>query len=150
MRLCMSCTRSGLSRWRAGVVSVAVAAMMAQAGGAQEALPVQPRTPPLMLGAAWYPEQWPEAQWDKDLALMQQAHITFARVGEFAWSSMEPSEGNYQLDWLAHAIRAAEKHGIAMVLGTPGATPPRFRGTWENARLAAVGRLRLAARFAVW
>ena len=64
MRLSMSCTRGGLSRWRAGVVSVAVAAMMAQAGGAQEALPVQPRTPPLMLGAAWYPEQWPEALWD--------------------------------------------------------------------------------------
>ena len=129
MRLSVSCTRGGLSRWRAGVVSVAVAAMMAQTAGAQEALPVQPRTPPLMLGAAWYPEQWPEAQWDKDLELMQQAHVTFARVGEFAWSSMEPSEGNYQLDWLAHAIRAAEKHGIAIVLGTPGATPPAWLTT---------------------
>ncbi len=79
-----------------------------------------------MLGAAWYPEQWPESRWDADLALMEQAHITFTRVGEFAWSSMEPTEGNVQLDWLAHAIRAAEKHHIAIVLGTPGAAPPAW------------------------
>ena len=31
--------------------------------------------PPLLLGAAWYPEQWPEAQWEPDLALMEAAHI---------------------------------------------------------------------------
>ena len=24
-----------------------------------------------MLGAAWYPEQWPEARWEADLALME-------------------------------------------------------------------------------
>ena len=93
---------------------------------AQQPIPPQPRTPPLLLGAAWYPEQWPESRWDADLQLMQNAHITFARVGEFAWSSMEPAEGNYQLDWLAHAVRAAEKHHIAIVLGTPGAAPPAW------------------------
>lgn len=93
---------------------------------AQQPLAPQPRTPPLMLGAAWYPEQWPESRWDADLALMEQAHITFVRVGEFAWSSLEPTEGNYQLDWLAHAVRAAEKHHIAIVLGTPGAAPPAW------------------------
>src|ERR1700680_1621208 len=25
--------------------------------------------PPIMLGTAWYPEQWPESRWDADLAL---------------------------------------------------------------------------------
>ena len=49
--------------------------------------------PPLLLGAAWYPEQWPESRWESDLALMQQAHLHVVRVGEFAWSSLEPSEG---------------------------------------------------------
>ena len=50
----------------------------------------------------------------------------FARVGEFAWSTMEPSEGNFQLDWLEHAIRLAEKHHIAIVIGTPTAAPPAW------------------------
>ena len=43
-----------------------------------------------MLGTAWYPEQWPESRWDADLTLMQQAGIHMVRVGEFAWSRMEP------------------------------------------------------------
>jgi len=82
--------------------------------------------PPLYLGTAWYPEQWPESRWDADLALMQAAGIRFARIGEFAWSRMEPSEGKYDLDWLEHAVRAAEKHNIAIVLGTPSAAPPAW------------------------
>ena len=26
--------------------------------------------PPLLLGTAWYPEQWPEAVWEQDLQRM--------------------------------------------------------------------------------
>jgi len=91
---------------------------------AQTALRPAPGKPALLLGAAWYPEQWPESRGDTDLALMEAAHIHFVRVGEFAWSRMEPSEGNFQVDWLNRAIRAAEKHHVAVVLGTPSAAPP--------------------------
>ncbi len=91
-----------------------------------QASPIFDHRPPLDLGTAWYPEQWPESRWEDDLALMQQAHVHFVRVGEFAWSRMEPSEGHYDLDWLDHAIRAAEKHRIAVVLGTPSAAPPAW------------------------
>ena len=80
----------------------------------------------LMLGTAWYPEQWPESRWDDDLTLMQQAGIRMVRVGEFAWSRMEPSEGHYDLDWLDHAVTAAAKHGIYTVVGTPTAAPPAW------------------------
>src|SRR5258707_4518118 len=69
-----------------------------------------PSAPPIMMGTAWYPEQWPESRWDEDLALMQQAGIRMVRVGEFAWSRMEPSEGQYDLDWLDRAVTAAAKH----------------------------------------
>src|ERR1700734_549510 len=54
----------------------------------------------LLLGAAWYPEEWAESRWEEDLRLMEAAHITVARVAEFAWSRMEPSEGKYDFDWL--------------------------------------------------
>ena len=82
--------------------------------------------PPLYLGTAWYPEAWPESRWDADLALMEKAGIRFTRIGEFAWSHMEPSEGHFDLDWIDHAIRAAERHHIAIVLGTPSAAPPAW------------------------
>jgi beta-galactosidase len=94
--------------------------------GSQAPLPAEAGKPALLLGAAWYPEQWPESRWDADLQLMQDAHINFVRVGEFAWSTFEPHEGDYQLDWLARAIRAAERHHIAVVIGTPSAAPPAW------------------------
>ncbi|HVU45017.1 MAG TPA: beta-galactosidase [Terracidiphilus sp.] len=82
--------------------------------------------PSLLLGAAWYPEQWPESRWDADLQLMEDAHLHVVRVGEFAWSTLEPSEGRFDLDWLARAIRLAEKHRIAVVIGTPTDAPPAW------------------------
>ena len=85
-----------------------------------------PAPPPILLGTAWYPEQWPESRWDADLTLMQQAGVHMVRVGEFAWSRMEPSEGQYDLDWLDHAITAAAKHNIYIVLGTPTPAPPAW------------------------
>ncbi len=105
--------------------------------------PPAPASPPaLYLGTAWYPEQWPESRWDTDLSLMEAAHIRFVRVGEFAWSRLEPSEGHYDLDWLARAIRAAERHHIAVVIGTPSAAPPAWLTTEypETLRIKEDGR----------
>jgi len=109
--------------------AIALTILLPLATLAQAPLPAESRTPPLLLGAAWYPEQWPESRWDADLTLMEQAHIHFVRVAEFAWSTMEPTEGNFQLDWLDRAIRAAERHHIAIVLGTPSAAPPAWLTT---------------------
>jgi beta-galactosidase len=85
------------------------------------AMPGQP-----LIGAAWYPEQWPEQRWDADLSLMEAAGFNVVRVGEFAWSRMEPREGVYEFDWLARAIRLAEKHHIAVIIGTPTDAPPAW------------------------
>jgi len=84
---------------------------------------------PLRFGVAWYPEQWPEERWEADLALMQAAHINVVRVGEFAWSALEPREGQFDFAWLDRAIEAAGRHHIAVVLGTPTAAPPAWLTT---------------------
>ncbi len=83
-------------------------------------------TPPLLLGVAWYPEQWPESRWDTDLSLMEAAHIHLVRIGEFAWSRIEPEEGKYDLDWMERAIALAAKHHIVVVIGTPTDAPPAW------------------------
>jgi beta-galactosidase len=82
-----------------------------------------------LLGVSWYPEQWPESRWDTDLDLMQKAGIRVVRVGEYAWSSMEPSEGQYDLDWLQRAVDRAAAHGISVVLATPSDAPPAWLTT---------------------
>jgi beta-galactosidase len=80
----------------------------------------------LHLGASYYPEHWPEERWPEDIRLMREAGFTVARLGEFAWSSMEPSDGDFQLDWLERVIRQLGAAGIATVLGTPTAGPPAW------------------------
>lgn len=92
------------------------------------ALSQKPYTTPNapLLGAAWYPEQWPESRWDADLSLMEKAHFDVVRVGEFAWSTMEPSEGHYDFSWLDRAIALAARHHIAVVIGTPTDAPPAW------------------------
>jgi beta-galactosidase len=111
----------------------------ASVSAAQSALPPPP---PLLLGTAWYPEQWPEARWDADLALMQHSGVHMVRVAEFAWSRMEPEEGNYDFDWLDRAITAAAKHNIYTVIGTPTAAPPAWltQKYPETLRMNADGR----------
>jgi len=103
-----------------------LAALAAGTAAARAAAPPPATVPPLMLGASWYPEQWPEARWDADLALMQAAGLRMVRVGEFAWSSLEPEEGRYTLDWLDRAIAAAAAHHIFVVIGTPTDAPPAW------------------------
>jgi len=80
----------------------------------------------LHLGASYYPEHWSEEQWAKDIHLMQEAGMTVARMGEFAWSSLEPSAGEFCFDWLERVIGQLASAGIATVLGTPTAGPPAW------------------------
>jgi len=91
------------------------------------AIPTQiPGQDAILMGVAWYPEQWPESRWEEDLRLMEAADLKVVRIAEFAWSRMEPSEGHYDFDWLERAITLAAKHHIVSVLGTPTATPPAW------------------------
>ncbi len=80
----------------------------------------------ILMGTDWYPEQWPESRWETDLQMMDSAHIKVVRIAEFAWSRLEPSEGQFDFSWLDRTIRLAEKHHIAVVLGTPTAGPPAW------------------------
>jgi len=80
----------------------------------------------LHFGAAYYPEHWPEERWAEDIRLMQEANLTVVRMGEFAWSTMEPSAGQFNFDWLDRAIEKLAAAGIVSVLGTPTAAPPAW------------------------
>jgi beta-galactosidase len=80
----------------------------------------------LHLGAAYYPEHWPEEHWPEDIRLMREAGLTVARMAEFAWSTMEPAGGVFHLDWLERAISMLAGAGIVSVLGTPTAAPPAW------------------------
>lgn len=78
------------------------------------------------LGTCYYPEHWPEQTWAEDAARMADLGLTWVRIGEFAWSRLEPTPGDLQFDWLDRAIDVLHAAGLKVVLGTPTATPPRW------------------------
>lgn len=78
----------------------------------------------MLVGSYYYPEQWPEQNWDRDLKKMASLGFEFTHYGEFAWSAMEPEEGKYNFEWLDKAIALAEKYKLKVVLCTPTPTPP--------------------------
>ena len=78
------------------------------------------------LGCAYYPEYWGVDRVETDAKLMKEAGINFARIGEFAWSRMEPQEGVFTLDWLNKSIEILNRYGIKVLMCTPSATPPAW------------------------
>lgn len=77
-------------------------------------------------GVAYYPEFWPESRWPEDVRLMKRARVNIARIGEFAWTAMEPSEGKFDLGWLHRIVERLGRAGINVLLCTPTATPPAW------------------------
>jgi beta-galactosidase len=75
-------------------------------------------------GVDYYPEHWPEEDWPQDARLMAEAGFNVVRLAEFAWSKMEPKEGQYDFDWLDRAISLLASQDMRVVLGTPTASPP--------------------------
>ncbi|WP_193178561.1 beta-galactosidase [Oricola nitratireducens] len=79
-----------------------------------------------ILGVCYYPEHWPDERWDEDARMMADAGIARVRIGEFAWSRIEPQPGGYDWDWMDRAFETLAAHGLGIVLGTPTATPPKW------------------------
>jgi len=77
-------------------------------------------------GVCYYPEHWPETQWAKDAADMVALGLSWVRVGEFAWSRLEPKRGAYDFGWLDRVVEVLGKAGLKVILGTPTATPPHW------------------------
>src|SRR5258708_33912312 len=77
-------------------------------------------------GVDYYPEQWPQDRWVIDARLMAGAGFNVARLAEFAWVKMEPTEGRFDFSWLDEAISVLTAQGIRVILGTPPASPPAW------------------------
>jgi beta-galactosidase len=75
-------------------------------------------------GGDYNPEQWPEATWHEDVALMSQAGVTLVTVGVFSWALTEPSPGQYEFGWLERVLDLLHGSGIAVDVATGTASPP--------------------------
>ncbi|AFZ65953.1 beta-galactosidase [Deinococcus peraridilitoris] len=80
----------------------------------------------LQLAVCDYPEHVPPDRWTTYARQQKALGLTCVRVAEFAWSRLEPREGEFDWSWLDRAIETIAAEGLKVVLCTPTATPPAW------------------------
>jgi beta-galactosidase len=87
-------------------------------------------------GAAYYAEYHLQPRLADDLDLMTSGGFNVIRVGESVWSTWEPREGEFRLDWLQPILDEAQVRGIDAIIGTPTyAVPPWLRAAYPETAL---------------
>lgn len=80
----------------------------------------------MKIGVDYYPEQWDKSLWEKDAEIMARTGVKVVRMGEYAWSGIEPEEGRFNFSWLDEVINIFARHSIRTVLAIPTNCPPMW------------------------
>lgn len=80
----------------------------------------------LYFGIAYYPESWPGQSIEDELDKMLSMDFNLIRVGEFAWSTMEPKKGQYDLSLFRRVVDVAKEKNMDVVMCTPTPCPPAW------------------------
>ena len=87
-----------------------------------------PRFPRFLHGGDYNPDQWLDRPdiLERDVEMMQKAHVNCVSVGIFSWALLEPEEGVYSFTWLDEVIDRLWKGGIHVILATPSGARPAW------------------------
>ena len=101
--------------------------------------PINPKFPHMLHGGDYNPEQWldtPEI-WAEDMRLMKLAHCNTMSVGIFSWVMYEPSEGQFNFDWMDRVMDNLAANGAYAVLATPSGAKP----SWMSQKYPEIRRV---------
>ena len=80
----------------------------------------------MFFGVNYYPESWDLKELNKDIDKIAQMGFNCVRIGEFAWSQIEPREREYDFSLLRNVVDLCKAKKIFVIMGTPTAAPPRW------------------------
>ena len=80
----------------------------------------------ITLGTCYYPEHWDKNLWREDLERMKECGIEVVRIAEFAWSKIEPREGEFTYEFFNKFLDLAYEMNVKVIFCTPTATPPAW------------------------
>lgn len=80
-------------------------------------------------GVYYYPEHWPEGQWERDIKRVAELGFDFIHYAEFAWARLEPEDGRFDFAWLDRAVDLADQSGLKVVMCTPSPCIPAWLAT---------------------
>ena len=80
-------------------------------------------------GVYYYPEHWPEEQWERDIKRVAALGFDFIHYGEFAWARLEPEDGKFDFAWMDKAVKLAGDNGLKVLMCTPSPCIPAWLAT---------------------
>ena len=86
----------------------------------------RPQLKQTLYGACYYYEYHPEERLEQDFKDMKDADLTVLRVGESVWSTWEPRDGEFNLDWLQPVLDKSHEQGISVIIGVPTYAMPNW------------------------
>lgn len=78
----------------------------------------------MKIGVDYYPEQWDRTLWERDIELMASTGVKLVRIGEFAWSKLEPRDNKFDFNWLNEVLNLFNRFSIGVIMCTPTNCPP--------------------------
>ncbi len=84
--------------------------------------------PSLIHGGDYNPDQWLDRPdiLEADIRMMKKAKINCVTLCVFAWSTLEPAEGEFNLQWLHDVVDRLYENGIYVIMATPSGARPRW------------------------
>ena len=82
----------------------------------------------ILYGADYNPEQWKNHSevLQEDIRLMKKAGCNVMSVGIFAWSEIEPEEGNFDFSFFDEVLDKLNENGIKVFFATPSGARPAW------------------------
>ena len=85
---------------------------------------MKPMFDSFLFGGDWNPEQWPENTWERDIEMLEDAHINEVTINVFSWALLQPSEDHYDFSMLDRIVALLVKHHFNIVMATGTAALP--------------------------
>ena len=82
--------------------------------------------PKMFYGGDYNPDQWPEEIWQEDIRLFKLAGVNIVTLPVFSWAKLQPSENEYDFEWLDRIIELVWKNDIHVCMATPTAAQPAW------------------------
>ena len=84
------------------------------------------KTPFILYGGDYNPDQWDDATIDEDMKLFKKAGVNLLVLPVFSWAKLEPSEGCYDFAWLDKILNKIWENHIYVFLATPTTAQPAW------------------------
>lgn len=84
------------------------------------------KTPFVLYGGDYNPDQWDDATIDKDMELFKEAGVNLVTLPMFSWAKLEPEEGRYEFEWLDKIVDKLWANNIYVCLATPTTAQPAW------------------------